>query len=709
MNKITVLVSVCLLFHVFANLKAQPIPLDYSWPDFASLTGYNGDRPGIRKCYPFLDLIDSLGLPTLELDGETMVIDQQLQDALKAISHATPNPDTLDVIYFPEGKFRITNMVVLSSPNVVIKGAGAGKTIFEWTGIQQYCFNAIGKDSLAAGGVPVNGNEQDYSFTMPERVLDFEPGDWAVLTRNDPGKGCDTTFLRQFVKVDQVANQEVFFENALRISYRAEEDAARVHKLVPLMNIGFEDFTLDASNNNYELRAGSMHSSIVFQFAVSGWVRGVESIKAAYQHVIVNKASNIEVFGCYFHDSQEFSGGRGYGVNLQNGAAECRIENNIFATLRHAIVIQRGANGNAVAYNYCTDSQDGNGEDDLIFHGGHPFRNLAEGNSVEHLHFDLRQCNNGPYNIVFRNQVRKKNVQAGTWPLGAGEYFCVVGNESEQCISLVGNPHESWDNIEYGTWCGGKHGDDGVAIEIGNSLLYDAQPDYLRGTSWPVFGPGKSFYGKIPAETRYLSDIPNTVSSYLYTCAPPQPLEVGFENQPCQTLNGTGTQLAGRIQLKIEGGVPPYDISWDGIDAPEHAQSALYYGSGYWMATISDQTGSQVTVMGHLENCQLQDSIALERYDTQSYIRPIDLVAYPNPTHNITYLKINLYQAALVKVDIYNSKGQRVWALPTPHILPEGENGFKIDASNWSPGIYSIRVKVADQYQFKKLMIMDEG
>ena len=705
MNKATVLIFLCLFFPFSGQLLAQPVPAEYSWTDFPSVTGYDGTRPAIRQCHSFFDLLDSLNLPQPREENGHYVIGQELIDLLKEFGRTTPNPDTLDVLYFPEGIYEVDKMIVISTHNLVIKGAGAGKTIFNWTGDRQYCFNAIGKDSLSAGGVPVSGNEQAFSFTMPEDQLSFQAGDWAVLTRNDPGEGCDSTFMRQFLRVSEVAGGEVQFEEPLRIRYDATEDAARVHKLVPLQNIGFEDFTVDGSFNTYAGREGSMHSNLIFQFVVNSWVRGVESYKPAYQHLILNKASNIEVFGCYFHDSHEFSGGRGYGVNLQNGAGECRIENNIFATLRHAIVIQRGANGNAIAYNYCTDSKDGNGEDDLIFHGGYDFRNLAEGNSVEHLHFDLRQCNNGPYNVVFRNQVRKKNVQAGSWPLGAGEKFCVVGNESAQCISLVGSDHESWDNEEYGTWCGNKHGDDGVDEEIGASLLYADQPDWLAGSSWPVFGPGREWYGTIPAESRYLTDAPNTIPSYIFECAPPSMLEVTAETQPCQILPGTATKVAGRIELKIEGGVPPYSIEWMGVEAQVNATTALFFESGHWTAVVTDQAGETKMVSGHLEDCQEEDLAPTEALLIIPYERPLEAVIYPNPARGRTFLETHLYQPAILEAEILATDGRQVWELQETSAFPAGKHGFEIRTDEWASGVYLVRLQAGDEVKFLRLLV----
>lgn len=705
MKNYFVLLFIFLFCLSFSELKAQAVPASYSWPDFANTSGYDGNRPAHRRCHNFFDVLDELGIPSPPQTNGAYIIFGEIADAIDAVGNQGYVDDTLDVLYFPEGIYQINTMVVIPTNNLVIKGDGAGKTVFNWVGRQQYCFNVIGVDTLDTGGVPVSGMEQDRFFQMPELSFDFQAGDWAVLTRNDPGQGCDSTFVRQFVRIDSFINGTAYFNDPLRIRYDATEDGARVHKLLPLMNVGLEDFSIDASGNAPGERIGSMHSNIAFQFAANCWARGIESYKPAFQHIIVDKASNIEIFGCYFHDSHAFIGGRGYGVNLQNGAAECRVENNIFATLRHAIVVQRGANGNAIAYNYCTDSKDGNGEDDLILHGGYAFRNLVEGNSVEHLHFDLRQCNNGPYNLVFRNRVRKKNIQAGSWPLSAGKQICVVGNESEQCIALIGSSHDTWDNLEYGTLCCCGHGFDDDDDPIGQSILYPGgAPSYLSTTSWPVFGPGKSYDASLPAEKRYQNDIPNTIPSYIFDCNSPLPLSASAIVDPCQVLEGSATRMAGRINLVVEGGIPPYSISWTGEGLfPENSFWALFFESTSWSAVVTDQGGESIVLTGSTEMCS--EAITDTAIETVSYGRPLDAVVYPNPTTAASYLRFNLYQSAEVKVEVFASDGGRVWQLDLPGALGAGDHGFEIPSEGWARSLYFVRIRVGEVNRVLRLLV----
>lgn len=705
MNKLVVLLLFFLFFLPVTELYAQPVPAQYTWPDFPNTAGYDGQVPTFRRCINFFDQLDSLGIPHPAFADGSYDIYDEIKSIIESIGRPGVISDTLDVLYFPEGVYRINNMVTLGTSNIVIKGDGSDKTIFKWVGPQQYCFNVFGQDSLGAGGVAATGLEQDYFFQMPDDRLNFQPGDWAVLTRNDPGRGCDSTYIRQFARVDSVWENFVGFKEPLRIRYDANEDGARVHKLLPIQNIGFEDLAIDASENMGAERLGTMHSNIAFQFSVNGWVRGVESYKPAFQHVIINLASNIEVSGCYFHDGHEFIGGRGYGVNMQNGAAECRIENNIFRALRHAILMQRGANGNVVAYNFCIDSKDGNGEDDLIFHGGHAFRNLVEGNSVEHLHFDLRQCDNGPYNIVFRNRVRKKNVQAGSWPLGAGGQFCVVGNESKQCIQLVGNSHDSWDNEENGFLCCCGNGDDGDPEPIGNSLIYQDAPAYIGADNWPLFGPGSPASATLPASERYFSQGSLTVPAYTFECYAPSPLNASATIAPCQILPQEGFKMAGRINLDVTGGVPPYEIEWTGEGLQTSDHEALFFSETDWTVRVTDQIGGAVLIQGMAAPCEAADLDSWRMEETAPYTRPFKASVYPNPSQGQSSLKVQLYQAASFQADIYSTTGNHLIAIQAPSLLEAGAHAFQFPTEGWLAGIYFVRVLVGEQSTVVRLVV----
>jgi hypothetical protein len=169
------------------------------------------------------------------------------------------------------------------------------------------------------------------------------------------------------------------------------------------MNIGIENLKIYRNESG----SSSSGSNIFFKHAVNCWIKGVESSFTSRHHIDAQRSSHIYISGCYLHHANSYGGGgRGYGVVLNISTTNCLVENNIFKTLRHAMLVQAGANCNVFTYNYSTDQywtgESGQGPD-LCLHGNYPFANLFEHNIVEHIEADNSHGNNGPYNAFVRN------------------------------------------------------------------------------------------------------------------------------------------------------------------------------------------------------------------------------------------------------------------------------------------------------------------
>ena len=81
------------------------------------------------------------------------------------------------------------------------------------------------------------------------------------------------------------------------------------------------------------------------------------------------------------------------GDSMNTHVTSCLVEHNAFNSLRHAMIVSVGANGNVFGYNYSRDSWDpagnsgfGDQKADISIHGFYPFMNLFEGNIVEFMH-----------------------------------------------------------------------------------------------------------------------------------------------------------------------------------------------------------------------------------------------------------------------------------------------------------------------------------
>jgi len=65
---------------------------------------------------------------------------------------------------------------------------------------------------------------------------------------------------------------------------------------------------------------------------------------------------------------------------------------------------------------------------------------------------------------------------------------------------------------------------------------------------------------------------------------------------------------------------------------------------------------------------------------------------YPNPFNPSTTIMLNLPQAAVVKVEIYNMMGRQVTVLPARNMVAGTQQQFMIDASSLASGVYLYRV-----------------
>ncbi|MEM6272886.1 MAG: T9SS type A sorting domain-containing protein [Bacteroidota bacterium] len=701
----------CLLVLLLARqlTEAQPVNQSFTLPDYPGAVGLDVPRPSNVICHNFFDVVASTpAIPAVTKQGNVHIIQKQIELAVKEIGLEDPHANDLHVLYFPQGTYRINQQQEISKNNVVIRGEGANKTIFKWEGSGQYCFNVLGPDPDDSPAVTADGLLNNFFVASPAASSSVPNGTLLLLTRDDPESSCNPTFTRQYArKVGDLFNVYVQLDTRLRIEYRFANNASiRAH--VPQQFVGFECFKIDATGNSASGRNGSNHSSFSFQWAANCWIEGVESKKAALQHVIITQASNIEVRGCYFYDSHGFGDGQGYGINIQNGSGECLIENNIFKTLRHSILLQRGANGNAVLYNYSHDWQSSGNRSDMAFHGDYPFCNLVEGNSFERIHFDLQgECRNGPRNLVFRNKTTNKNILSGAvLNPGVVGYTGVVANETNQCINLYGSNslYESYDNDESGFLCIGGHGPNSDNTPNGNSIMYATRPAFLNSNSFPTFGPGSASNSVLPAEQRASYNL-KTVGGNCSQCRPAQPLAVSAQVINC-AIDGTNT-IPGFIYLNITGGQAPYSTSWGLFVYATTTTSAQFNNPTLWSATVTDNNGQSVLVSGFTGPCDNDDIFKTAETGHAAEVwapESMALRAAPNPFRAATRLNLDLPERRDVTVDLYAIDGTLIRQIHRGS-LNRGPHRLEISGTGLAPGLYFCRVRAGEERQVIRLVV----
>lgn len=329
-------------------------------------------------------------------------------DALQSAINSTQG--TFTTIEIPEGEFILTKGIIMRD-SCLIKGVSSEKTIFKCQ------FGVNGGSVFSVGGsapssfipvekvTPKSSRVIYCSFPKPPKFLqwieirmkngswDVSPASWASFA------------VGQLSQINTVFSDAVTLTEPLRFS-TIDSLYPEIGIITPRTFVGFECFSIQRDEDT----VSDAGHNFAFNYAMNCWVRSVKSHKSAGAHIFISKSSNITVSSCYIEESFKYdgSGTRGYGVCLAEHPNLCLIENNIFSTLRHAMMVKQGANGNVFAYNYSINPKrsepisDFSG--DISVHGHYPFANLFEGNIVQNIIIDHYWGPAGEDNMYFRNR-----------------------------------------------------------------------------------------------------------------------------------------------------------------------------------------------------------------------------------------------------------------------------------------------------------------
>lgn len=305
--------------------------------------------------------------------------------------------------------------------------------------------------------------------------------------------------------------------------------------LNPAVNVGLECFKVE---NEVDASGACSSNNFDFNYAINSWIQGVLSLDAFSDHVLLNGSRNISVTGCIFQGSNSDAigndGHHAYGAKLASHTSQCLIENNAFGTLRHALVIQIGANSNVISANYfslmkgynaATGISTTNG-DAIFFHGGYPTANLVIWNDLHQANinktaykndigFTLTHGMNGPFNTFVRNRADSFNITeydpTAEWDysVSGSSLFTSFPANGNNC-NFVQNNFNSFDN-----------GDAGNKLVCGFESIFSQGYYTVAGRSsnpFSSFNPSNTTgAGKLPARTRY-QNFKNGFTSNLTDC-----------------------------------------------------------------------------------------------------------------------------------------------------------------------------------------------
>ena len=420
MIKIKIQLLFMALFGATFSLSAQPALNKANWQD----AGMKSARPSWSNTVNIL----SFGGDA----GGTMPNDAAWSAALAALG-GKPG-----IVFFPEGKYLFNDNIVLSRDSVILKGAGYNKSalIFDMAGAGKTCIQVTGA-AVSADTAYLSASAQRYQYKLNAKsALKFKAGDWVLLGMDDKSYFYSSWaygLLTQTMQLSSVSDTELNFYSPCRFYYPLS-NRPLVKRLLPKQMVGIECLKIQRMDD-----AAAQTSLVSFDKAVNCWIEGVETDSGNFAHIAINQCSNIEVLNSYVHHAFGYGGGgEGYGIVLQSGSGECRIEGNIFVHLRHSILLQSAANGNVIGYNYSKDPYwtgtllPANSAGDIVLHGNLPYLNLFEGNINQNTVIDDSHGANGVFNTFFRNRSEGYGIFMNSSPYT--DSVQIVGHEITNSI-----------------------------------------------------------------------------------------------------------------------------------------------------------------------------------------------------------------------------------------------------------------------------------
>lgn len=434
-----------------------------------------------------------------------------------AISQANGNGA---IISFPPGTYQFNSSINLES-GIVLKGSGANST--------QFVADLNGANSFiiaeGAGNNPSTPLANDapifQDFIEVSDGTLFQAGDYVKLDFDDDHLLHNTSWgtVGQIVLVESKVGNRLNLYSPLRRTYTVADNTS-ARKFDMIEKVGVECLSIERVD-----ATSTQTNNILFKYTTDSWVHAIESDLCNFAHITIEASAFCKVSASYMHHAHGYGGGgKAYGVAIQRGSSDIKIEDNIFEYLRHSILLQSGANGSVIAYNYSFDPyQDLTG--DLVCHGNYPYLNLFESNIHHFGIIDDSHGLNGPNNTYFRNRAMSQ------WGFGiyssASEGQNIVGYEIIEYNGIWPNYYGTR-NIDF------QHGnqiEEGNAVPrieaAGTGFLPDVsyyftdtdKPAFLSGYDLPMIGFPNGFgTGSIPAKDRHANG--QTVGGCLPNCPP---------------------------------------------------------------------------------------------------------------------------------------------------------------------------------------------
>lgn len=338
---------------------------------------------------------------------------------LAQINSALASCPSGQTVFLAAGTYSIPGTVVVPS-NVTLRGAGAGETILNAIGTGGGDVIRLGSGSVAFRPYRItNGAITGASSVELSRASGIEPGMYLAISEiNDlsyvstAGSGgncnwCDGGWTEkgslargQIVKVTGVSGRKISFSPGLYSGYTNTPLAVPFD--MSEIYAGVEDLQVYATNTGYA-------ANFKMSECAYCWIKGVESNYADGDQVEVYWGFHDEIRDSYFSNAfLHIPGERDSDIQIGFKTSANLIENNIIERTHVAIMLEWGAAGNVISYNYSTGEFDSGATNldigGIAFHGAHPQFNLLEGNVVTEINEDS-VWGTSSHTTAFRNWV----------------------------------------------------------------------------------------------------------------------------------------------------------------------------------------------------------------------------------------------------------------------------------------------------------------
>jgi hypothetical protein len=504
-------------------------------------------------------------------------------------------------LFFDPDSFYFFQPLVVPSL-LVIQGAGSSQTclVFDFAGASNAAIQFRGTLSATNAIPEVGWYRGDQHITMQEALdssawyfLDFD--DSSLITSSWASRTSGALYyLSSFGE-----SRSVTTHTPLRIGVDTAL-SPRFRLVHPVENSGIECLSIIRKDATIQ-----QSSTILMDLAVNCWVLGVVSSLSNFAHIDIRRSTHLTIRGNYLQDAHAFGGGgQGYGVVLQYGTSLCEVSNTILRRLRHAVLLQAGANGNVIAYNYSIEpfwNQSGlpsNSAGDMVCHGNYPYLNLFEGNVCQNIVVDASHGRNGPHNYFLRNRADTYGIFMSPGSGTDSTHF--IGNEVTNQVflqglySLIGSG-----NIEYGNRVRGTIRPANTTLDFPKSLyLSDQPPTFWQDGSWPRIGINNpSISNRLPARDNFDSGIftdctknhSGTLAVYPFQFKKELPILKIFPNPSSTYINIESTKVGDRLLLVGSAG-SAQKLSTD-------AGQLLYIGHlapGYYQVTLLNSNNQAI-------------------------------------------------------------------------------------------------------------------